>query len=1077
MPIVVAENTALLLERMASDLANGRDPWDRHWLILPGIGRSEWLQRRWARLAGIAAHSQIVPLRSLVEQAAAPSGVPFSRDRLVFAVARALPSIAPRTPLPLHTDCGRVDARVLVWSQQVADALDMGLLCRGESDRFLEAPFLSDLLDSPVVKAALSGHLGMLEPELYRASAKRWIDDWNGRGGVPKLWIQLDSGLPHAILRCLAILLDLLPERLQLFLLSPSLAFWGDLRTRRHWNPGEDAGPVLTGLGRLSQDLHNQSVDLFLSQGSGGCELPSPPLGNPLLARLQAACRSAAAPANPPPLSPDDWSFTAHACRSPLRELEICRDRIMQAMSNDPTLTTEDVIILLADPGTYAPLVGAALSPLPARIVGVGGAMQSPVAKALLGLLRTLNGRLGLADIQALLDEPLVAASFELTDCTAEVLEWLTDSQFRWGLDQNHRAEIQDSKDPRWSLAFALRRLGLGAIVRNDERDGIVDGAAPLERASGLAIAILARLAQFAQALSEARSNWTGEGPEAGRPVAKSMLEWTRLLTIWIERFLDEGQGAIAEQRTQILCSTLPALAAAAPADLLFGSDALLRLLEDALASLGTPQGSNAAGITVADLRQFAGTPARMQLIVGLGAESFPTRDERPSWHPLASRRELGDPDRREGDRHSLLLALLSSQDQLVLTYLGGSDEDSKERPPSTPLADLLTAVNTVSNEQAIAVSQHGVVFRHGLNGFSPQACDSRTPAIARSFLPSDYAAAAALDAPRNPHYPGLWSQMLTPRERSRPLDLRDLLDLCREPCRIFVRRLGLQLPQPLDALSQRDTLALEPLARWSLRNRLLKLRLTGGDEASLLARAVAAGELPRGRYGDELWSRMREQTPSIPDPGLTEVTKRIELQLGQYRIVTALPAEWYRSAEDKLLYCTASSRTPEKVLSMQIAMLCLVLDEGITQVETWFAKEKKPKVILAPSRTCAKELLSALCDLHTLAECLPLPFWPESYARMHSLEEKARRNAHLELLPEQLLLSAWSTWSLGNAFLGTPPDRALPATQACFRGLDDPFTWQPPLALEWLPEPTTPLAWRLFRFFSNWQALAGAKP
>src|SRR5664280_1411132 len=128
MPIILAESTAPLLERLAQDLAACRDVWARHWLVLPGSGRSEWLQRRWARIAGIAAHSQIVSLRSVIEQAASPEAEPFSRDRLVLAAAQALPSLAERMPLPKNADCTVVDARVLAWSQQVADAIDMGLL-------------------------------------------------------------------------------------------------------------------------------------------------------------------------------------------------------------------------------------------------------------------------------------------------------------------------------------------------------------------------------------------------------------------------------------------------------------------------------------------------------------------------------------------------------------------------------------------------------------------------------------------------------------------------------------------------------------------------------------------------------------------------------------------------------------------------------------------------------------------------------------------------------------------------------------------------------------------------------------
>ena len=93
MPIILGDNTAVLLETMATALAASRDPWARHWLVVPGHGRSEWLQRRWARLTGVAAHSQLVSLRSLLEQTAAPQGEPFLRVRLE-AGSRTRPVVA-----------------------------------------------------------------------------------------------------------------------------------------------------------------------------------------------------------------------------------------------------------------------------------------------------------------------------------------------------------------------------------------------------------------------------------------------------------------------------------------------------------------------------------------------------------------------------------------------------------------------------------------------------------------------------------------------------------------------------------------------------------------------------------------------------------------------------------------------------------------------------------------------------------------------------------------------------------------------------------------------------------------------
>jgi exonuclease V gamma subunit len=1057
MPLILAETTAALLERMAGDLAACRDPWARHWLVLPGSGRSEWLQRRWARLSGIASHSQIVSLRSLIEQAASPEGEPFSRERLVLAVAQALPALANRMPLPVGAGCAAVDGRVLAWAEQVADAIDLGLLCRDGEDRWSVSPFIAPLIATKAVKTALAGHLGLLDRKAFKNAAERWIDQWESRGGVPKLWIELDAGLPQILLRCLEDLVGLLPDKAHLSLLSPSLGFWGDLRTRRRWTSGEDAGPVLTCLGRQAQDLHNQAIDCLLSHGSGGEELPAAALSSSLLGSLKESCRKAAAPETKRPLAPGDASFTVHSCRSALRELEVCRDRILQAMHEDPALAADDIVLLLADPVEQAPLVSAALAPLPVRVLGLGGAIVSPVATGLVRLLKALGGRLGLSDVQALIEEPLVAERFGFGGDVNDLTEWLEQAHFRWGVDASHRATVQDGKETRWNLAFALRRLGLGAVVKDDDRDGVVDGdGAPLDRASGLSTAALAQLATFANALYEARRQWMA----SAQPLAR----WCDVLSELVTAFLGAGNAEVSEQRTQLVDNIIPALVAVAPEKLLVERDAVLRLLEQPLEALTAGHGTVRGGITVAGLLHYAGTPARMVLVAGLGTETFPHREERPGWHPLCASRLLGDPDRRDADRHALLLALLGCGDRMVLTYQGGSDEDGKQRPPSTPLSDLLAAVDAVTIGPGGGEASPHILFEHGLNGFSPAACAEGALPSARSFLPSDYDAAATLIEPKREEYPGLWSQVLAPVETRRPLTLRDLTSLVEEPCRIFVRRLGLHLPEEAEQPSQEDVLGLDPLAAWALRDRLLQIQIAGGSEDvnAHRPRAERAGDLPRGLYGHDAWQEAVDQLPKITQTGLVALVESVQVKAGGRVIDGPFPSGFYRSPAGDVVYCSASTRSVEKILTLKIRLACLALAQDVRQVETWFKKYKTPKIVLAPARQQAEQLLARLCQLHDLGERLPLPFWPKAYEKMCEACGKG-------LPPERILSDGCCAWADGGYGDTAPPASSLPATRACFRGLGDPFTWKPDVEIDWLPDPAAPLAWRIFRFFQQW--------
>ncbi len=1045
MNLFTAETPLQVLEEMVAALMKSNDPWAQHWLILPGAGRPEWVQRQWARRAGIASRSQIVSLRSLLEQAASPGRDPFSMDRLVLTVAQVLPTYAGVTPLPNKVDDGALHASRLAWAQQLADAIDVGLLTREGALAWKESPLLEHLVQDEAVRGALSGHLGTVEPAQFKLAAQSWTDKWQNPSGVPHLWIQLDAGVPAVLLRCLVKLLALVPpDRVHLSLLCPT-------------SPDASArGQVIQALGRRAGDLIDQTATLL---GANPVTLrPSnqTPLANRLLAQLQAACHPGVQAV---PLEGAPRSFSVHGCRSALRELEVCRDRIQQAMVANKDLNWDDFLVLLADPAAQFPLVPAAFHPLPVRGVGVGGSAVSPFASALERLLKALSGRLGLVDLQGLIEEPLIAQHFGLAEEAAQVVEWLQDANFRWGVDSKQRAEAQGTDDPRWSADFALRRLGLGAVIETVMRDALVDGTVPLERATGLSIPLLAGLARLAAALAEARDGWK---------IERTVADWRAWLTERCDAFIARGDDAANQQRTKFLNLLLPSLATAAPADLLLRNDAFRRLVSAQLATLTATRVAPGGGITVADLRQHAGTPARVVLIAGLGAETFPRRDEWPAWHPLAQRREIGDPSKRDDDRHALLLALLAASERLVLTYQDGSDEDTKERPPSTPLADLLGIVDAVALPAAGVLASKLVTYHHGLNGFSPATFAAGTDADTWSFGEGDHAGAVLLADRHNAPYAGLWVEALPEADSAQPLSFDNLKALFVEPCGIFLTRLGLRLPEESGELSQADVLNVNGLDSWGLADRMLQTMLAGDDVDALKRRATAAGDLPRGRYGETVWNELLDEIPASVDENLRPLNETLQLQVAGRTLDVTLPSGWYRAPDGTIHFRSASKPSTKYQLAVKLGLLCLARGGKADRVFVRFRTQSSSTEVVAPSADRLDPLLTDVVHLYALAQRLPLPFWPDSYDAMKQAETAA------------LALEAGrSKWSDGGGFVGAPPPASSQrATRICYRGLEDPFGPAQTVETDVLPHPGTPLAWRIFAFVLAFeQAFQRAEP
>ncbi len=1067
MPIILGDSPRALMVRMVSDLARLRDPWARHWLVMRSPRAAEWVERRWAEQAGIASRSQVVTLRSVIEQAAMPGRTPFSFERLVLSVARVLAENRVSLPGARKSEGGRIDARLLAWAEQLAHAIDQTLLSRDRKNPFAEARFLQQIVEEPEVEEALLGHVARLLPTRFLEAARSWLALWERRGGVPRLYVMLDGSLPEVLSLALFELVELLGERARLYVLFQAACLEGTSR-RPSAEEGSVLGPVLSCLGQRLEELTVQTTERWLSRGAGEEAQVSAPAADSLLGQLQRSCREPSTSAEPHLLAPGDWSFSVHSCRSAFRELEVCRDRLIQSMREDPSLRPEEILVLLVDHEGMAPLVGAAFEPLVVRGALTGRGTASKVVSALLSLLDALEGRLGVRELRGLLEQPLIAERFGLAEHVPEVVSWLTEARFLWGLDGAHRAAYQHVEDGRWDLGFALRRLGLGAVVEQRLRDGLVEGAAPLTRATGLSLAPLAGLARLAAELSEAKAAWV---TPKGVPREKLLTEWVELLTGWCERFLAEGDELAKEHRTELLSRILPAMVRAAPLETRLASDAFRKLLCRALGALTVPSQANAAGILVAPLEELSGTPARVVAVVGLGREQFPRRDERPVWHPLGATRRPGDPDQRAEDRHALLLALLSASERVVLTYQGGADDDTKLRPLSPPVADLLSAIDVLVKTASGTPASRAVFVEHGLNGFSPRHCEAGRPAFACAQLPRDFAAARLCALARSHEYEGLWkSAPLPPVEGACILRARELRDLFEEPCRLFARRLGLSWPVEEEELSDDDLFEPSGLDAYGLRERLLRARLAAEAPERERPRLLAEGALPRGGYGQVAFDKALGDVPAIMTSELLPLETELVLELGGGVVLElGVPEGWYRDPDGQVLYVTASSLASASHLRRaRIVALVLAATRELSEVHLYGQRDRKPRRLRLVSGERARELLQKLVDFLSLARCLPLPFWPAAHEKLSARLCEALSPSELCAL-QAAAYQAFRSRRFGREH--EPSDAERPATRLCFRGLSDPFTWYPELDIPWLPSPELPLALRLSRFVADWDA------
>ncbi|TVR13456.1 MAG: hypothetical protein EA401_06595 [Planctomycetota bacterium] len=1091
LPLITAEAPRDVLSAMAESLGRVRDVWARHWLILPGKGRAEWVQQEWARRSGIASRSQTMAVRALVELAAAGGerqGA-FSAEALALAVAGLIPQYAEQLPLAQPPPANApIDGLMLAWGRQLADALDTGLLCRAQaSERFADAPFLAALAEDQSLQEILASHLGCMSEDAFRQQCQAFMAHWQGREGLPYLWIHLDGGLPEVLWQRLMLLLSLWPrERVRVFALSPSLQFWADLRTGRQASV-ENPGPLLQAFGRRAQDLQEQLSPLF-DQGTGGVELPSPETGSSLLGRLQASCRDLAVPQEPQPLAEDDVSLSVHGCRSPLRELEGIRDRIIQTLAAQPHLSPDDVLVLLADPATHAPLVAAAFAAagdrqqhLPFRLTTGQGSQPAALSDAITALWTVMCGRCDQEAVLQVLESPLIRQRFNLQDYDGStLLQWLSDARFSWGMDAQQRQQQQGPLGDRAHLAFALRRLAWGAVADPRQQSVLGDGVVPLDRASGLATAALADLGQLIHTLADQRQYWVDH--HGNEPQPASSRQWCRRLEQLVEACIAADEGLAQQQHGQLLHRILPQLRQHLPDDLPMLGSAFRRLVLAQLEELHHQFGSGGGGVCVGALREWAGRPAAVVAICGLSDGLFPRSDERPGWHPLAAQRRPGDAGRRDDDRHALLLALLAAEEQLICTYESGSLYDGNERPPSTPLVDLLAAAKACAPAQ-----NHDRLWqRHALNGFAPQSIARHTPSWARSSAAHDYAAGAAVLAARRQPQPGhgLWRRAAPSAPQA--WRWKDLLAVAKEPVQGYIRHLGLRLPEESTALHSVESFTLDGLEQWQQRDRLLRFIREGGDRDSLQHLQGCAGILGPGLFAEQQWQAIQARLPKPEHLALAGTAIDSDCR----SLATTLPIEgnhkyaWYADEQGCLAFNASKQGPPKKKeagapmpvaesLATVLEMLALAAGGHSGQARVYCCGSSDgPGSVLSwnlPPADAARAALDAWCALAGQACRVPIAWTPGIHQIIVSQAKHGESFAQDER--SELLNQCNEAWVSGGFQQASPSES--PAARLALRGLADPCSWMGPEGLDAqplaLPHPHLCLTMRWCLALEDW--------
>ncbi|RIC05952.1 exodeoxyribonuclease V subunit gamma [Escherichia coli] len=849
-----------------------------------------------------------------------PKESAFNKQSMSWKLMTLLPQLLEREDFTLlrHYLTDDSDKRKLFQlSSKAADLFDQYLvyrpdwLAQWETGHLVEGLGEAQAWQAPLWKALVEYTDELGQPRWHRANLyQRFIETLESATTCPpglpsRVFICGISALPPVYLQAL----QALGKHIEIHLLftNPCRYYWGDIkdpaylaklltRQRRHsfedrelplFRDSENAGqlfnsdgeqdvgnPLLASWGKLGRDYIYLLSDLESSQELDAFVDVTPDnlLHNIQSDILELENRAVAGvnieefsrSDNKRPLDPLDSSITFHVCHSPQREVEVLHDRLLAMLEEDPTLTPRDIIVMVADIDSYSPFIQAVFGSAPADrylpyAISDRRARQShPVLEAFISLLSLPDSRFVSEDVLALLDVPVLAARFDITEEGLRYLrQWVNESGIRWGIDDDNVRELELPATGQHTWRFGLTRMLLGYAMESAQ--GEWQSVLPYDESSGLIAELVGHLASLLMQLNIWRRGLAQERPlEEWLPVCRDMLN-----AFFLPDAETEAAMTLIEQQWQAIISE--GLGAQ------YGDAVPLSLLRDELAlrldQERISQRFLAGPVNICTMMPMRSIPFKVVCLLGMNDGVYPRQLAPLGFDLMSQKPKRGDRSRRDDDRYLFLEALISAQQKLYISYIGRSIQDNSERFPSVLVQELIDYIGQSHylpgdealncDESEARVKAH-LTCHHTRMPFDPQNYQpGNLQSYAREWLPAASQAGKA------------HSEFVQPLPFTLPetVPLETLQRFWAHPVRAFFQmRLQVNFRTEDSEIPDTEPFILEGLSRYQINQQLLNVLVEQDDAERLFRRFRAAGDLPYGAFGEIFWETQCQEMQQLAD-------------------------------------------------------------------------------------------------------------------------------------------------------------------------------------------------------------------
>ncbi|MGA1823681.1 MAG: exodeoxyribonuclease V subunit gamma [bacterium] len=727
----------------------------------------------------------------------------------------------------------------------------------------------------------------------------------------------------------------------------------------------------------------------------------------------------------------DDDSVTIQVCHSPMREVEVLYDHILDLFEHKPDCLPGEILVMTPDIERYAPYISAVFSNypddeknIPCSIADRSARKEGRLIDTFIKILDLYGSRFGVTQVMDIIETPALKVHTDLgeegIDC---VRRWVEKTRIRWGIDGADRRckGLPYFEENSWLKG--LERLVLGyALPGGDER--MFGEILPYDDIEG-------KDARFLGDFLDFMNNLFHQIKELESP--RTLIDWASALREILEKFFiydtsTDEELHLIEKRIMNFAE----IEEVSQFDDTIEFEVIRSCLTDYLNRVELSRGFLTGGITFCTMLPMRGIPFRIIMLIGMNDGSFP-RLEKPKGFDLMARfPKKGDPSKREEDRYIFLEAILSAREQLYISYVGLSIQDNSQIPPAVVVSELLDTIEKdfepPDNGKKSILDQ--IITNHFLQAFNHAYFQSEGPFFSYSEENCRALLAHADREDKNKLF--LRTPLADPPVEFKTITLEQLGSFFMNPARYFLQhRLGMKLENLAAPLCERESFYIEGLDRYLIKQAMTQKELDGHNLNNFYTILKAQGVLPPGNMGlltyEELCAECKEFADRVR-PHIQEqerVILDIDMEISGFRIKGRIKNSW-----SKGLYSYRCAKVKAKdLLNSWVEHLALnyCKKTGYPQLSILIGSDTIWR--FRPVDECRK-ILEELLNLYWEGMHRVLPFFPETslkYAETLDLSGGDRDKA---------LLNAGTVWK-NNFSLSEADD---PNFDLCFGKLDNPL-------------------------------------